>query len=63
MSPTSRGWKIIRSWFALTPGECIVLGGILLIFLIGLMARYLHLRGSKAELYEPAGLETGVRRP
>jgi len=52
----STGW--VRAWFALTPEERRFIGGILLIFVIGLVARYMYLRSEKPEPYTPAGLET-----
>jgi hypothetical protein len=36
------------------------LAGILTILLIGLIARYIHLRSEHAERYEPEGLEEPV---
>lgn len=49
------GW--LRAWFLLTRDERRFVAAIVLIFLIGLTARYLHLRSEKAEAYTPAGLE------
>ena len=50
-------WRVVRSWFVLTPQELLFLGGVLAILLIGLVARYLHLKSEQAEPYTPAGLE------
>ena len=51
----STGWA--RAWFALTPEERKFIGGILLIFIIGLIARYTYLKSEKPEPYTPAGVE------
>ncbi|MBU1693826.1 MAG: hypothetical protein KJ726_02310 [Verrucomicrobia bacterium] len=52
----STNWA--RAWFALTPEERRFIGGILLIFVIGLVARHIYLRSEKPEPYSPAGLES-----
>ncbi|MBN1268338.1 MAG: hypothetical protein JXB04_02025 [Kiritimatiellae bacterium] len=45
----------LRAWFALTEQERWFIAGILLIALVGITARYFHLKGEKAEPYEPEG--------
>ena len=52
-----------RAWFALTPEERRFIGGILLIFVIGLAARYMYLRSEQPEPYTPAGLENTAFLP
>ena len=52
----STGW--VRAWFAFTPEERKFIGGILLIFVIGLIARYHYLKSEKPEPYSPAGVES-----
>jgi hypothetical protein len=49
--------KNSRLWFALTREERLFLGGILLIVLVGLTARYVHLKNQKPEPYEPVTQE------
>lgn len=52
MGTTSKPrWKLLRAWFVLTPQECLFLAGIAGILLLGLVARYVHL---KQEGPEPA---------
>ena len=43
----------LRAWFAMTPDERLVVAGILAIALVGLSARYWHLKHQRAEPYEP----------
>lgn len=50
------GVAIVRSWFTLSPQEISVLAGVLAIFLLGLLARYVILRGEKPEFYQPTGV-------
>jgi hypothetical protein len=60
-----RRWLALIGWFRLSPEERGFIGGILLIALIGLVARHLHLRSQRADRYQPAGLENttqGARR-
>ncbi len=55
-------WAWLRSWFMLTADEKKVLAGIAAIVLVGLAARYLHLRNEQPEPYQPAGLEQDAPR-
>ena len=55
-------WAWLRSWFMLTADEKKVLAGIVAIVLVGLAARYLHLRNEQPEPYQPAGLEQNAPR-
>lgn len=55
-------WGWLRSWFMLTADEKKVLAGIATVVLVGLIARYLHLRGERPEPYQPAGLEQDAAR-
>ena len=43
----------LRAWFSTTPDERLVVAGILAIALIGLTARYWHLKHQAAEPYPP----------
>jgi len=45
----------LRSWFALTPQERRYLAGVLAIAVVGLAARYIHLRTEKPEPYHGEG--------
>ena len=47
-----------RLWFDLTNEERRLLAGILAIVFIGLCARYLALKGERAEPYRPEGLNS-----
>lgn len=47
----------LRFWMLLTEGERLWIGGILAIFLIGVAARWWHLRHESPEPYVPAGTE------
>lgn len=47
----------LRSWFDLAPGERKFLAGILAIALVGLVARYVHLKNQKPEPVVPQGME------
>jgi hypothetical protein len=53
----------LKAWFDLAPGERKALAGILAIALVGLMARYLHLRHESPEPYQPAGVEQAEGGP
>ncbi len=57
MESAKRRLLALKVWFELTPDERLFIGGILVIVLIGLIARYVHLKNQKAEAYEPQGLE------
>lgn len=46
-----------RLWFALTGEERLFLAGVLALALLGLTARYLHLRGQRAEPVAPPAAE------
>ncbi len=48
---------ILRAWFFLTYHERLFLAGILVILLIGIVARYFHLKGENPNPYNPKGLE------
>ncbi|MBN1270331.1 MAG: hypothetical protein JXB04_12140 [Kiritimatiellae bacterium] len=48
----------LRAWLALTEQERWFIAGILLIALVGLTARYLHLRAETPEPYVPVGVQT-----
>ena len=43
----------LRAWFSMTPDERLVIAGVLTIALVGLSARYWHLKHLKPEPYEP----------
>lgn len=47
----------IRLWFGLTANERMYVAVVLLIALIGLVARYSHLKRERAEPFDPAELE------
>ena len=55
-------WGGLRSWFMLTADERKVLAGIIAVVLVGLIARYLHLRNERPVPYQPAGLEREIAR-
>ena len=42
-------WSQVRGWFSLNRKEQLILAGLLSIFLVGLAARYIYLRGQNAE--------------
>jgi len=46
---------VLKAWFALTVQERWLLAGVLAVFLVGLAARYLHLRQESPEPYHPEG--------
>ncbi|MFH0953364.1 MAG: hypothetical protein V1873_03445 [Verrucomicrobiota bacterium] len=46
----------LRAWFDLTADERKFVAGILVIAVIGLAARYFHLKNQKAEPYQPEGV-------
>ena len=48
--PSERA-RAARLWFVLTPEERRAAAAVLLIFLVGLLARYLYLRRERAEFY------------
>ncbi len=48
ISTEQAGAKTLVAWFALTPGERLFVAGVLAIFLIGLVARYHHLKHLEA---------------
>jgi hypothetical protein len=50
-------WEWLRAWFDLAPGERRFLAGVLAIALVGLAARYLHLKHESPQPYAPPGLE------
>ncbi len=57
------GLKALRAWFILTPSERLFVAGALAIFLIGLVARYLHLRRLDAvPVPDPQAEADGGRR-
>ena len=47
----------LRSWFSLAPDERKIIAGILAIALLGLVARYVHLRSQHPDPIQPAGVE------
>lgn len=47
----------LRSWFGLAPDERKFVAGILAIALVGLVARYVHLKNQKPEPIAPQGVE------
>jgi hypothetical protein len=46
----------LRSWFDLAPDERKFIAGILAIALVGLVARYVHLKNQKPEPVAPQGV-------
>ncbi len=55
------GRRQLPAWLDLTLQERKFLLGILAIALVGLAARYLHLRNQQPEPYRPAGVESAER--
>jgi hypothetical protein len=53
------GW--LRSWFDLAPDERKFVAGILAIAVVGLVARYVHLKNQKPEPVSPEGVEQAAR--
>ena len=51
----------IRAWFDLAPGERKFMAGILAIAVVGLAARYIHLRNQRPESVAPQGVEQAGR--
>ena len=51
----------LRSWFDLAPDERKFLAAILAIALVGLAARYVHLKNQKPEPVVPQGVEQAGR--
>ncbi len=51
----------LRSWFDLAPGERKFLAGILAIALVGLVARYVHLKNQKPGPVDPPGVGQAAR--
>ena len=51
----------LRSWFDLAPDERKFMAGILAIALVGLVARYVHLKNQKPEPVAPQGVEQAGR--
>jgi hypothetical protein len=49
---------LLRAWFALTVAERWFIGGILAIALVGITARYVHLKREHAAPYETEGLSS-----
>jgi hypothetical protein len=49
----------LRAWFDLSPSERKCVAGILAIALVGLVARFVHLRNQKPEFYQPEEVEHG----
>lgn len=47
----------LRLWFGLNTEERLLVAGLLAVILVGLAARYHHLRRQQADPYRPAGLE------
>ena len=47
----------LRAWFDLAPDERKFVAGILAIALVGLVARYIHLKNQKPEAIVPEGVE------
>jgi hypothetical protein len=47
----------LRSWFDLAPDERKFMAGILAIALVGLVARYVHMKNQKPEPVAPQGVE------
>jgi hypothetical protein len=47
----------LRAWFDLAPDERKFVAGILAIALVGMVARYVHLRNEKPETCRPEGAE------
>ena len=47
----------LRAWFDLAPDERKFMAGILAIALVGLWARYVHLKNQKPEAIAPEGVE------
>ncbi len=47
----------VRLWFGLTASERLYIAVVLLIALIGLAARYAHLKKERSEPFDPAELE------
>ena len=47
----------LRSWFDLAPDERKFIAGILAIALVGLVARYVHMKNQKPEPVAPEGVE------
>ena len=50
-------WRWLKSWFDLAPSERKFIAGILAIALVGLVARYVHLKSQKPEPVVPEGVE------
>lgn len=55
-------WSWLRAWFDLTGDERLFVGGIIAIALVGLFARYLHLKNEKPAPYQPPGVEAMAQR-
>ena len=53
--------RLLRPWFALTVQERWFIAGILAIVLVGLAARWAHLRGERPVAYQPVGVEEGAQ--
>jgi hypothetical protein len=51
----------LRSWFDLAPDERKFVAGILAIALVGLVARYVHLKNQKPEPAVPEGMAQAGR--
>lgn len=51
----------LRAWFDLTAGEKKFVAGILAIALIGLVARYFHLKNLRPEPYQPEGIRQAAQ--
>lgn len=49
--------RLVRAWFFLTAQERLFVAGIVLILLVGLVARYAYLRNQGAEPLTPPGRE------
>ena len=47
---------IFRAWFSLTRQEQLLLSAVLAIILVGVTARYFHLKNEKPEPYDPEGI-------
>ena len=65
MKPACKKSKVdlswVRSWFDLAPDERKFVAGILAIALVGLVARYVHLKNQKPEPTAPEGVEQAGR--
>jgi hypothetical protein len=63
MSAQRHARRIVRAWFALTAEERLFIAGLLTIILIGLAWRHAHLKGERAEVYDPTMQAAPQRDP